>query len=89
MVTAPAVVPPEVVVKNSVWPEVPVELVESARVTVVPALTGLPNWSWSWTAKGPTLAVVPTVWLPVTVEVKANWLATPPLTVHREPGPVV
>ena len=37
MVTAPAVVPPEVGVKNGVWPEVPAEL-ESVRVTAVPVL---------------------------------------------------
>ena len=60
----------------------PAELVESVRVTAVPVLvTALPYWSWTWTAKGPTLAVVPTVWLPETVVVKANLLATPPLTV--------
>ena len=48
---------------------------------MAPALTGLPNESWSWTAKGPTLALVLTVWLPVTVEVKANLLATPAVMV--------
>ena len=37
---------------------VPVELLESDSVTAVPVLvTGLPYWSWTWTAKGPTVAV--------------------------------
>ena len=59
-------------------PEVPAELVESARVAAVaPLVTTLPNWSWTWTAKGPTLAVALTVWLPETVEVKASLLAAP------------
>ena len=71
-------VPPEVVVKNGVWPEVPAELVVRPSVTAVPVLvTGLPNWSWTWTAKGPTLAVALTVWLPETVVVKASLLAVP------------
>ena len=59
-------------------PEVPAELVESVRVAAVaPLVTTLPNWSWTWTAKGPTLAVALTVWLPDTVEVKASLLAAP------------
>ena len=53
MVTAPAWWP-EVVVKKVSWPVVPVELVVRPSVTVAPALTGLPNGSWSWTAKGPS-----------------------------------
>ena len=78
MVTVPAVVPPETVVKNGVWPEVPAELVESVRVAAVaPLVITLPNWSWTWTAKGPTLAVALTVLGPDTVEVKASLLAAP------------
>src|SRR6202049_3100725 len=77
MVTELAVVPPEVVVKNGVWPK-PAELVDTESVTAVPLLvTGLPRESCTWTAKGPTPALVPTVWLPATVEVKANLLAGP------------
>ena len=56
----------------------PVEVVDRLRVTAAPALvTGLPKLSWTWTTKGPTVAVVPTVWLPATVVVKANLLAFP------------
>src|SRR5580704_1901859 len=77
MVTEPAEVPPEVVVKNGGCPLVPVELVDRPSVTLALAVTALPNWSWTWTAKGPTLAVVLTGWLPVTVEVKEYCLADP------------
>ena len=74
MVTAPAAAPPLVGVKKVV----PVELLESNSVTGAPALaTGLPNWSWTWTANGPTVAVVPTLWLPDTVVVKVSLLAFP------------
>ena len=60
------------------WPEVPAELVDRPSVTAVPVLvTALPNWSWTWTAKGPTLAVALTVWLPVTVVVKAELVGRP------------
>ena len=45
-------------------------------------LTGLPNWSWSWTLKGPTLALALAAWLPVTVEVKANCFAFPAVMVN-------
>ena len=79
MVTAAPAVPRLVGVKNGVWPVVPVEVVDSVRVSAVPVLvTGLPNWSWTWTANGPTVAVALTVWLPGAVEVKASFLAAPP-----------
>jgi hypothetical protein len=43
MVTADVDEPPEVVVKNGVWPEVPVELVDKVKVTEEPVfVTGLP-----------------------------------------------
>ena len=78
MVTAPAAAPPLVGVKKVV----PVELLESNSVTGAPALaTGLPNWSRTWTAKGPTVAVLPTVWLPETVDVNTNWLGGAGVTV--------
>ena len=50
-------------------------------VVVALALTGLPKASSSWTVKGPTLAVVPTGWLPVGTVVKLNWLAFPAVMV--------
>ena len=58
MVTAAPAAPPLVGVKKVV----PVELLESRSVIGAPALvTGLPKLSWTWTANGPTVAVVPTV----------------------------
>ena len=96
MVTAVAVVAFWVGVKKGVCvgPVVPVELVVRPSVTAVPVLvTGLPYWSWTWTAKGPTLAVALTVWLPETVVVKANLLAVPatmvkPLVLPVAPEPL-
>src|SRR5579872_2127372 len=78
MVTADPEDPPEVGVKNGAWPFVPAEEVLSPRLTAEPVLvTALPKLSWTCTAKGPTVAVALTVWLPETVEVKANLLALP------------
>ena len=75
MVTLTPVPPPEVGVKKVV----PDELLESSSVAgVAPLVTTLPNWSCAWTAKGPTLAVALTGWLPVTVEVKTSLVGAPP-----------
>ena len=83
MVTANAEEPPEVVVKNGVWPLVPTEVVERETVTAVPVLeTALPYWSWTWTTNGPTVAVLLTVWLPDTVLVKVSLLAAPATMVN-------
>ena len=80
MVTAPAAAPPLVGVKKVV----PVELLESVKVTGPPVLaTGLPKLSWTWTTKGPTVAVLPTVWLPDTVVVKTSLLGGPAVTVNE------
>ena len=71
MVTAPAAAPPLVGVKKVV----PLELLESSSVTGPPVLaTALPNWSRTWTANGPTPAVLATGWLPDWVDVKTSWL---------------
>src|SRR5580692_8551407 len=71
MVTLTPVVPFTVGVKK----EVPVEELVRVRVTAEPELvTGLPNWSWVCTTKGPTEASEFTVWLPVGLDVKAKVL---------------
>ena len=78
MVTAAPDDPPDVGVKKVV----PDELLESRSVTGAPVLaTALPNWSRTWTANGPTPAVVPTVWLPETVDVNTSWLGGAGVTV--------
>ena len=72
-----------VVVKNGLWPLVPLELELTVRVTAEPLLvTALPKLSWTWTTNGPTVAVELTVRLPLTVEVKAYWLAGPATMVN-------
>ena len=49
-------------------------------------VTALPNWSWTWTAKGPTLAVELTAWLPETVEVNTSLLGAPAVTLKEFVG---
>src|ERR1700727_1047240 len=78
MVTAEPLLALCVGVKKGVWLGVPTEVVDSVRLTAVPVFaTGLPNWSCTWTAKGPMPALGLTVWLPVTTGVKLSGLATP------------
>jgi hypothetical protein len=80
MVTVAAVVPPDVGVKNVD----PAELLESRSETGGPLfVTALPNWSSTLTWNGPTFAVVPTVWLPLTVDVYTSWLGGAGVTVNE------
>ena len=80
IVTAVPEDPPEVGVKKVV----PVEVEDRLRVTAAPVLvTGLPKLSWTWTTKGPTVAVLPTVWFPETVVVNTSLLARPAVMVNE------
>ncbi len=79
MVTADALDPFEVVVKNVV----PVELDDNETVAAAFELaTGLPKLSWACTWKGPTFAEDVTVWLPVTGEVKTSLVGVDATTLN-------
>ena len=62
----------------------PAELLESVSETAEPVFeTAFPNWSSTLTWNGPTFAVVPTGWLPLTVAVNTSLLGGAGVTVNE------